>query len=166
MARYQTLVEELLARSDATRRHGNEKEEEESLFEDSQAALEDVEFIDTRAATAEQLLTLVSRPPSRSFQAYTLWEITERFLDGKHVGFALGSYLVEVFTDVRRAPSKPKVLNTDSSLELRPQATHSMCGGEGADGADRKGTTFLKGKEYVHLLKFHIAAFPNLTRLK
>ncbi|KAL3243001.1 hypothetical protein MRX96_020680 [Rhipicephalus microplus] len=29
-----------------------------------------------------------------------------------------------------------------------------------------EGTTFLKGKEYVDLIKFHIAAIPNLTRLK
>ncbi|KAL3176488.1 hypothetical protein MRX96_010284 [Rhipicephalus microplus] len=29
-----------------------------------------------------------------------------------------------------------------------------------------EGTTFLKGKEYVDLVKFHIAAIPNFTHLK
>ncbi|KAL1429770.1 hypothetical protein MTO96_015800 [Rhipicephalus appendiculatus] len=29
-----------------------------------------------------------------------------------------------------------------------------------------EGTTFLKGREFIDLAKFHIAAIPNLTRLK
>ncbi|KAH7931626.1 hypothetical protein HPB52_025530 [Rhipicephalus sanguineus] len=70
--RYQTLVKELLARSDGTIRGGAEQEESEPLSEDSRASMEVEEPIDPRGANAEELMTLVTKPPPRAFQAYRL----------------------------------------------------------------------------------------------
>ncbi|KAL1429756.1 hypothetical protein MTO96_015786 [Rhipicephalus appendiculatus] len=50
------------------------------------------------------------------------------------------------------------------SFDGRPLTRCSMA--QGSTAWNGAGTTFLKGREYVDLIRFHIAAIPNLTRLK
>ncbi|KAL1486453.1 hypothetical protein MTO96_031378 [Rhipicephalus appendiculatus] len=50
------------------------------------------------------------------------------------------------------------------SFDGRPLARCSVA--RGSTAWIGEGTTFLKGREYVDLIRFHIAAIANLTRLK
>ncbi|KAL1481655.1 hypothetical protein MTO96_034314 [Rhipicephalus appendiculatus] len=108
----------MLPRSDGSVRMILDQDGVEPLPEDLPALIEDEsaqqEPIDLKKAITEELMMLVTKPPSRVFQAYRLWQISKRFLDGEHVGSYLDSYLMEVFTEIERAPKSPRVPPTES----------------------------------------------------
>ncbi|KAH7963566.1 hypothetical protein HPB52_021642 [Rhipicephalus sanguineus] len=102
-------------------RAGAEQEESEPFSEDSRAPMQVAEPIHPRGAIVEELMTLVTKPPPRAFQAYRLSEITKRFLDREHVGAALESYLVDIFTEAGRAPRKPRAPPPQSRCKRKRQ---------------------------------------------
>lgn len=71
---------------------------------------------------------------------------------------------------------KSKVIkNSQESLKYWKNTLHGSFDGmplkncsnaKGSTAWLGEGTTFLKGREYINLVKFHIAAIPNLTRLR
>ncbi|KAH7986673.1 hypothetical protein HPB52_024817 [Rhipicephalus sanguineus] len=107
-------------------RAGAEQEESEPFSEDSRAPMQVAEPIHPRGAIVEELMTLVTKPPPRAFQAYRLSEITKRFLDREHVGAALESYLVDIFTEAGRAPRKPRAPPPQSRCKRKRQE-YAMC---------------------------------------
>ncbi|KAL1429755.1 hypothetical protein MTO96_015785 [Rhipicephalus appendiculatus] len=120
----------MLARSDGSVRRILDQDGVEPLPEDRPALIENEsaqqEPIDPRKVITEELMMLVTKPPPWVFQAYRLWEITQRFLDGEHVGSSLVSYLMEVFTEVERAPKSPRVPPTESRRK-RKRREYTMC---------------------------------------
>ncbi|KAL1417911.1 hypothetical protein MTO96_026399 [Rhipicephalus appendiculatus] len=123
--KYQTLVEELLERSDGSDRRLVEQDGLESLPEDHVPHTEK-EPTDPRRVIAEKRMVLVTKPPPRVFQAYGLWEITKRFLDAKHVGPYLDSYFMEVCTEVERVPKHTQGATAPGSRHKRKRREYAL----------------------------------------
>lgn len=83
--------------------------------------------VDHRAAIVEELQTLVGKQPPRSFQAFRLWELTKRFLDGQNVATALETYLLEVFTTDRRVQRRCTPTVTQESRRKRKKREYAQC---------------------------------------
>ncbi|KAH7954291.1 hypothetical protein HPB49_017285 [Dermacentor silvarum] len=61
---------------------------------------------DLRAAAIDEIRSLVTKPPPRTFQAHRLWEIAKRFIGGEDILVLLNAYLREVFSDDNRPPPR------------------------------------------------------------
>ncbi|KAH7970213.1 hypothetical protein HPB49_001121 [Dermacentor silvarum] len=108
MPEYRKVVDEILLRL-KTSAYGNNQVMSEMRNEE--VPQEQSPRVHYRQEVIEELTALVSKQPPRAFQAFRLWEITKRFLDGQDVAMALNACLGEAFADdnvpTMRAPRRP-----------------------------------------------------------